>query len=96
MWQSYSEQIIPTYSYINLYHKIYRYILLTFKQSSFTCANTRKKEKKSYKINFTFLHNKEIYIIFKTCCIICFGFFYNFISFCSNNIYVYSKPHTKI
>jgi len=62
---------------------------LTFKWPTFAYVNTHKK---TPEINFIYLGNKELYCIFKTCCIICFisskcCLFHNLIFFCANNTF---------
>jgi hypothetical protein len=65
--------------------------VLTFQTLAFTCASAYRK--KSLEIHFIYLGNKEIYCIFKTCCIISVLFStkcrlcHNFIFFCSNNMF---------
>jgi hypothetical protein len=57
---------------ILLFNAGYSYLvtaLLTFKRPAFAYANAPKNPPK---INFMYSGNKEIYSIFKTCCIICF------------------------
>lgn len=62
---------------------------LTFKQPTFTHANACNSI--PLEIQFVYLGNKEIYSIFKTCCIICFVFhhlsFHNFKLFYANNMF---------
>ena len=49
--------------------------------------------------HFLYQRNKEIYCIFKTCCIMCVLFstecclFHNLTLFCSNKIQVFHKPY---
>jgi len=62
-------------------------------------AHVKKTPLETY---FMYFYNKEIYYIFKACCIISVLFsrkchlFHNFIIFFSNDIHIFLKPYAKI
>ena len=77
-----------------------RTLLLTFSQPADYIQYANRNT--PLEIHFMYLGNKEFHCIFKTCCIISgllstrYHLFNNFIFFCSYNIHVFHKAHTKI
>jgi hypothetical protein len=66
-------------------------VFLTHQWPTFARANAQKKT--PFEIHFICLGNKEIYCIFKTCCVVSVllsrecRLFHNYIFFCSNNTF---------